>query len=353
MTNALLADQLDQSIEMLLANAQPISANPALAELIAIAGQLRLLPSPGFRQQLRAELRAQALASAPLKAPVVEIRKPVRREPDLLPSLFTHRQSSLRASRFAVSFLAHCAAAALLLGSGVLLPARRDTVSTVVALVGPGPYPLPPAPGQSGGGGGGGDRDKVPASRGNPPRFAREQLTPPAVIVRNSEPRLAAESTVVGPPSIIFPLSTPVGDPLSSLTGPPSNGAGSGGGIGSGRGGGVGTGYGPGVGPGEGGGIGGGVYHVGGGVSAPRVVYAPDPEYSEEARQAKYQGTVILWVVVDPQGRPRDLRVLRSLGLGLDEKAMEAVRKWRFEPATKDGLPVAVQVSVEVRFHLY
>jgi TonB family protein len=144
-----------------------------------------------------------------------------------------------------------------------------------------------------------------------------------------------------------------MGDPLSSVLGPPSSGTGSGGGIGSGSGGGVGSGRGPGVGPGEGGGIGGGLYRVGGGVSAPRTLYAPEPEYSEEARKAKYQGTLVLWMVVGADGRPRDIRVARSLGMGLDEKALEAVRTWRFEPARKDGRPVAVQINVEVIFRLY
>jgi TonB family protein len=88
-------------------------------------------------------------------------------------------------------------------------------------------------------------------------------------------------------------------------------------------------------------------------VSAPRVIYSPDPEYSEEARKAKYQGTVILWVVVGPDGRVHDVRVARSLGLGLDEKAMEAVKNWKFEPSRKDGQAVAVGVNIEVNFHLY
>lgn len=92
---------------------------------------------------------------------------------------------------------------------------------------------------------------------------------------------------------------------------------------------------------------------MGGGVTAPRVIYDPDPEYSEEARQSKYQGTVVLWIVIDADGRARDVRVQRSLGMGLDEKAVEAVRKWRFQPALKDGHPVAVQVNVEVNFRLY
>jgi TonB family protein len=88
-------------------------------------------------------------------------------------------------------------------------------------------------------------------------------------------------------------------------------------------------------------------------VSAPRIISDPEPEYSEEARKAKYQGVCVLWLVVGPDGRPRDIRVARSLGLGLDEKAIEAVKNWKFEPALKDGKPVAVQINVEVNFHLY
>jgi TonB family protein len=92
---------------------------------------------------------------------------------------------------------------------------------------------------------------------------------------------------------------------------------------------------------------------VGGGVSAPKEIYAPEPEYSEEARKVKHMGTVVLQLVVGSDGNPRDIRVVRTLGLGLDEKAIEAVKKWRFEPAKKDGKPVAALVSVEVDFHLY
>ena len=215
------------------------------------------------------------------------------------------------------------------------------------------PYVLPPAADQAGGGGGGGDRDHLPASQGSLLRFARQQITPPAIVIRNDHAKLTAEATVIGPPNLVLPQTGAMGDPLANLLGPPSNGTGTGGGIGSGSGGGIGSGYGPGVGPGFGGGIGGGVYRVGGGVSAPRGIYTPDPEYSDAARKAKYQGTVVLWVVVDPQGRPQQVKVVRSLGMGLDEKAMEAVRRWKFEPARKDGRPVAVQVNVEVNFRLY
>jgi periplasmic protein TonB len=176
---------------------------------------------------------------------------------------------------------------------------------------------------------------------------------PPAIVVRNENPKLVVTPSVVVPPEIKLPTVGSLGDPLSKVLGPPSNGTGFGGGIGSGSGGGVGSGTGPGVGPGHGGGYGGGAYRVGGGVSAPKALYAPDPEYSEEARKAKYQGTVVLWLVVSPDGRPQQIRIQRALGMGLDEKAIEAVKQWKFEPARKDGQPVPVMINVEVNFRLY
>jgi TonB family protein len=225
-----------------------------------------------------------------------------------------------------------------------------------VELIMPDDMPaLPPSKTQSGGGGGGGDRDKLQASEGRLPKQSMQQITPPMAVVRNQDPKLAVAPTIVVPPDIHLqqPNMPELGDPLSHLPSVPSNGTGSGGGIGSGNGGGVGSGEGPGYGPGHGGGVGGGAFRVGGGVSAPKAIYAPDPEYSEEARKVKHMGTVVLWLVVGPDGKPRDIKVLRTLGLGLDEKAIEAVRNWRFEPAMKDNKPVAVQINVEVNFHLY
>lgn len=96
----------------------------------------------------------------------------------------------------------------------------------------------------------------------------------------------------------------------------------------------------------------GGVYRVGGGVLAPTLVHKVEPEYSEQARQARYQGTVILYVEVDPSGRATNIRVQRPLGLGLDEKAIEAVRQWQFRPGSKDGAPVTVAANIEVNFRL-
>lgn len=277
-------------------------------------------------------------------------------QPVILPTLFGEGYGTYKAHAgpFIFSYLANILIAALLVWSGRwVFEHRREVRNQVVSLVTDiSPYVLPPSTKPAGGGGGGGDRDKLQASKGSPPKFAREQFTPPMVVVRNPDPKLAVPPTVVGPPQIVLPSLGQMGDPLG-VVGPPSSGTGSGGGIGSGRGGGVGSGTGPGVGPGEGGGIGGGLYRVGGGVSAPRAIFAPDPEYSEEARKAKFQGTVVLWMVIGPDGRPRDLRILRSVGMGLDEKAIEAVRSWRFEPARKDGRPVAVQINVEVSFRLY
>jgi TonB family protein len=205
----------------------------------------------------------------------------------------------------------------------------------------------------SGGGGGGGQNSPLPPNKGKLPRFSMEQLTPPTPVVRNEDPELAVEPTVLVPPETSVPqLDIAIfGDPLAKV-GPPSAGPGTGGGIGTGKGTGVGPGRGGGVGPGSGGGIGGGVFRVGGGVSAPRLTYKVEPEYSEEARKAKYQGTVVLAVEVWPDGGAHNIRVLRSLGLGLDEKAIEAVEKWKFVPGRKEGKPVRVAATIEVNFRL-
>ncbi|HKH99826.1 MAG TPA: energy transducer TonB [Candidatus Sulfotelmatobacter sp.] len=88
-------------------------------------------------------------------------------------------------------------------------------------------------------------------------------------------------------------------------------------------------------------------------VSAPRVTHQPNPEFSEEARRAKYQGTTVLSLVVDESGSTRDIEVVNPLGLGLDEKAVGAVSTWKFEPGKKDGKPVPVRIAVETDFHLY
>jgi len=293
------------------------------------------------------------MASPVLPKPVA--KRPRPQQSDQLTTLFGSGSTTYGVDRrsFLLSYLINTLATVIIIYSSYWLASHHQEIKKQLSnvVIDISPYVLKPSKTDSGGGGGGGDRDKLVASKGSLPKQAREQFTPPMVIRRNDDPKLPMAPTVVAP-QIAMPTAD-MGDPLSKVIGPPSNGTGSGGGIGSGSGGGVGSGRGPGVGPGWGGGVGGGPYRVGGGVSAPRILYSPDPEYSEEARKAKYQGTVVLWVVVGPDGRPRDIRVQRSLGLGLDEKAMEAVRTWKFEPARKDGQPVAVQINVEVNFRLY
>jgi TonB family protein len=95
-----------------------------------------------------------------------------------------------------------------------------------------------------------------------------------------------------------------------------------------------------------------GIYRIGGGVTAPVPTYRPEPQYSKEALKRKLQGTVVLYVEVDPTGRARNIKAIRSLGLGLDEKAIEAVSQWEFRPAMKDGQPVTVAATIEVNFRL-
>jgi protein TonB len=214
------------------------------------------------------------------------------------------------------------------------------------------------APKALAGGGGGGNAAKVFESKGHLPKIAPEQIAPPTVEILNTKPKLAVEATVVAPPNVKLPDNPNMpnlGNPMSArVSGPASNGTGTGGGIGSGSSNGVGSGTGPGHGPGQGGGFGGGIYKLGDiGVSAPVAKFTPEPDFSEEARKAKYQGVVVLAAIIGPDGKPRNIHVVRSLGMGLDEKAVERVRTWLFEPGKKNGTPVAVAMNLEVDFRLY
>ncbi len=200
------------------------------------------------------------------------------------------------------------------------------------------------------GGGGGGNFDKLPASHGNLPRASLEtQLGPPTVMQPTAMPKLAVEETVVVAPDVKIPQGGQIGDPMSQFAKTLSNGPGGPDGIGTGCCGGVGPSEGPGFGTGPE-----GIYPAGKmGVTVPQLIYSPEPSFSEEARKAKFQGIVELLVVVGKDGRTYNIRVAQSLGMGLDEQAIEAVRRWRFRPATLNGQPVATQIAVQVDFHLY
>jgi protein TonB len=214
------------------------------------------------------------------------------------------------------------------------------------------------APKALAGGGGGGNAAKIFESKGHLPKIAPEQIAPPTVEIVNTKPKLAVEASVVAPPNVKLPDNPNMpnlGNPMSArVTGPASNGSGTGGGIGSGSSNGIGSGTGPGHGPGQGGGFGGGTYKLGDiGVTAPVAKFTPEPDFTEEARKAKYQGTVVLAAIVGPDGRPRNIRVVRGLGMGLDEKAVERVKTWLFEPGKRNGTPVAVAMNFEVDFRLF
>jgi protein TonB len=230
---------------------------------------------------------------------------------------------------------------ALLIRNHVQLSA--PVPKTLISLNAP-PPPLPPAKDVMGGGGGA--HDVAPVTQGKLPKFATEQIVPPKA-PPTIPPKLAVEPTVVMQPNLKMATSNL---PNLGMPNAPSATVGS---LGTGSGGGIGSGNGNGVGPGSGGNMGGGVYHIGGGVRPPSVVYSVDPEFSEEARKAKFSGNVLVDLIVDENGQPSHVRVARGVGMGLDEKAVEAVRQYKFKPATKDGKPVKVELSIDVNFQIF
>jgi len=218
-------------------------------------------------------------------------------------------------------------------------------------LYAPPPIVMPVAKAM-GGGGGGGAHELIDPIKGHPPVVVKEAPTLPPQIARLDRPKLEAEPSmqVKMPDSSSLPNLGVSNSPQIALA---SQGKGSGSGFGQGAGGGIGMGHGGGAGMGSGGGYGGGLMSVGGGVAAPTVVHSVEPEFTQEARQANYTGSVSIQLVVDSQGNPQNIHVTRHLGMGLDEKAIEAVRQYKFKPAMYQGHPVSVQIVIDVDFHLH
>ena len=372
MSNISVYDELDQAIDQMARNGwgpqkrrdlgTPTESADAghgnIGELVELAAELRDLPRANFKSRLKLELEWEA-AGRTVSATDTDqqaVRGAATATGEILPSLFgkTWAGYPVRRRNFALSVALH-GAMAFLVGASFLMvksyvpSVERQRIVTVKLE----PYQAPAGSHPSSGGGSGGAADKMRASVGAAPPAKREQLTPPIVRRAVSQPPLAAEATVIAPPELALPKTQQIGDPLSALT-TPSNGPGVAGGIGGNVGGGVGGDRGRfGRGPGAGSGCCGDVYGIGNGVSMPRAIYAPEPEFSEEARIAKFQGEVTLLVTIGADGRARNLTVVRSLGMGLDQKALDAVRTWRFDPARKDGRPVAVQMNIIVNFHLF
>ena len=205
---------------------------------------------------------------------------------------------------------------------------------------------LPPAkPRMEAMGGGGGQHDLGPVTQGRLPKLAAVQLVAPKAPPMIA-PKLAVEPSVVVQPDLKMATNSMpnIGAPNSSLKGFS---------MGDERGVGIGEGYGNGIGPGSGGNVGSGLFHVGGGVLAPVVITEVDPEFSEEARKAKFSGSVEVYLIVDEMGRPVNVRVARGVGMGLDEKAVEAVKQYRFKPALRNGKPVKVDLFIDVNFTIF
>jgi protein TonB len=192
-------------------------------------------------------------------------------------------------------------------------------------------------------GGGGGSAGVTPPSQGNPPKFAVVQLSPPQVKPVD-DAKLAVDPTIDAQVHMASSPLANVGVLSSTLAGSS---------LGNTRGHGVGIGVDDGYGPGRDHGTGGHIYSPGGSVSAPQVLYAPEPEFSEEARKEKVSGNVLVYLQVDANGHPMNVRVLRGIGLGLDQKAIEAVSHYKFKPAMLNGKPVAVEMQVDVNFQIF
>ncbi len=367
MNNLPVYDELDQAIDQMLAtpaNASTVRGSldreTNVDELLELASDLRHLPRNNFKMRLKLELeweaagRTVSTADADAQMQFGHATKPAAGG-QILTSLFGKNWSGYPVRR--VNFVASVAMHALmlcLLGAGLVMvksivPRVEPQMGVSVRLE---PITAPIGTQESLGGGSGGTMDKRKATVGMAPRAAHEQLTTPVVLQNNQHPRLEAEATVIAPPDLNIARARQIGDPLSDIAAP-SNGPGVNGGIGGNAGGGVGVGEGPGRGNRYGTGCCDGIYPFGNGVSMPRAIYSPEPEFSEEARKSKYQGEVTLLATIGADGRTRNLVVVRSLGMGLDEKALETVRTWRFDPAKKDGHPVAVQMNIIVNFHLF
>jgi periplasmic protein TonB len=297
--------------------------------------------------------------------------------PLLIGSLFTTQdemvleRADLRNRRMeagVVSMFLHAAFVGVLVLAIIYRPAET-TIKDNVVFVGNPVYVAGEGNGREGGGGGGGGKqEKLPPSGGRMPETLPVQLAAPDPV--EPAPLVPSDDEIARVPSVQMPIeipqdqSLPVGDVSAPPGGPASSGPGSGGGIGTGRGTGIGSGSGPGVGPGSGGGMGGGSgggigsgvgpYVVGGGVKPPTVIYQPLPLYTEDARKARIEGLVLIQAIIRRDGSVDSFKILRGLGYGLDESAINTIAtKWRFKAGTMNGTPVDVQANIEVSFRLY
>lgn len=299
---------------------------------LGLLGEMEAVETPWFKSLIR---NVKELFNPPKMAPLEVTSRPVEVAP--IWGAYSNKVDKGRSAGISVAI--HVVVIALLLVIFQTPAIQKKIQDSTILYVPPAWHPKTPAAQKAGGGGGHTSPKPVPPIHGEAPRPAPKQFMPPALAI--PQPKLAVTPTINAQAPTI--TANNYGDPLAGAM------AGS---FGSGTGTGIGPGSGDGYGPGSGGGSGNGVYRIGGDVSTPQIITKVEPEYSEEARKAKYQGEVMLQIVIDAQGVPRDIKVIRPLGMGLDEKAIEAVQHWRFRPAMKNGKPVAVQANIDVSFRL-
>jgi protein TonB len=325
---------------------------PSDVETRLAAGEIRLVPGTSFMttaeairagRLLRAAAGSRPLPSASLFAVSTGAGATVGRRGGV-PAVVS---SAFHAALVAVAFW---------------FSAGTDTAAVVDTETEPARLVFIMSPGIGGGGGGGGLKNPLPAPKVKRIGLKRTTVSVPDVAPPPPPP---APEPVAPPPDplparpIVAPVVTAKADPVEQVgviekpaPTAPSQGPGTNGGAGSGQGIGNGEGSGSGIGDGSGGGIGGGPYRPGSGVTPPRLLREVKAEYTEEARRRGVTGDVVLEIVVLRDGSVGDVRVLRGLGLGLDQRATAAVRQWRFTPSTLRGTPVDVIVEVAVEFTL-
>lgn len=353
MPKAAVNSYLQRSLRLLQKN----MAHLASAKKRSAAHKLSLLPAKEERDEFDEALHT-ALARVPAPRELVrrvDWRLTALQPVAAAPGFHTLTIGAYNRSTNFWSVGAHAAVLALIVLALVFTRRPVQHVQEAVTPIDITPYlPIAPKPDQMGGGGGGGAREVLQAPKAKLPKVEQQPVAPP-MIIRNDHPKLVAAPAIKMPQNIRLPETNMpnLGDPRTSVVGPASNGTGVSGGIGTGSSGGIGSGGGIGYGPGQSAGTGGGIYHVGGGVSAPQVIYAQQPEFTDAARQAKFQGVCIVSLIVDAQGNPQRVQIIQHVGMGLDEKALEAVRHYKFKPAMLQGHPVPVEVHINVNFRLF
>jgi periplasmic protein TonB len=223
-------------------------------------------------------------------------------------------------------------------------------------------------PGPGGGGGGGGLFQRTPPPRAerkgtralDSPLPVRQEPKPVEPVAKPPEPPPPPDVKPEPLPPVVAPVAPVAANDkdragIIDTPAPPqsdTHGPGAGGGAGTGTGTGLGSGDGSGIGPGSGGGVGGGPYHPGSGITPPQVVREVKADYTEDARRRGVEGEVLLEIVVRRDGSVGDVRLVNGLPDGLNDRAMAAVRQWRFSPARRLGQAVDVIVEVAVQFKL-